>query len=170
MSNANQARAAFERIIEDGESEADRERDARLVDDYIAHCEATFATLRASASHEHGEAGRWFAEASKLDTEIKGMRVEVRQSRAELTAIALAASTLCDGIGQTSVPSEVVALAADVRAALTGQLTEQLAKQIDGSVGRWEVVRLVRVMLKKMRVDQNIAETAESWFRQRVVR
>ena len=170
MSNADQARAAFERIIGDCQPEADRERDVRLVDDYIANCEVTFETLRASVAHEHGEAGRWFAEASKINTEIKGMRVEVRESRAELAAVVLAVSALCDGIERASAPSEVVALAADVRAALTGQRTEQLAKQIDGSVGRWEVVRLVRVMLKKMQVDQHIAETAESWFRQRVVR
>ena len=169
LQKIHEIQLACRSLIYEQLSDSDRVRIGREVSNHLENRERTFATAEMAFSHCRIEAAKYFQMASALDSQLCTMRAEVRQARAELAAVTVAASALCDLIDDPQSNASLTIAAAELRSALHGEQTQRLIKEREDSINKWQVLRLVQKMFRKLPVDSELASSAARWLQQKMI-
>jgi hypothetical protein len=163
-----QVTIAFNRLAYENHDYPERDCDVTVVGDYLAMIGLHCAGLESAHAHELGEAQKWFRLARELDDQLRVMRTEVAESRAEVGAICIAAQTLFDQLAAGADAEAVARAGEDLRQALTGERTATVRTYLGESVRKYDALKIVSKMLRKMKAGPRLSSAAESWVRQKL--
>lgn len=158
----HEARYALERLIE-GLEGAERQRVGIDLFDYIDSVGRDIETLDMAHTHAVGQSHLHFADASQKDDELRTLRGVIDQCKGEVAELTDAAIRLCDLLTDRSTTADVADALAALRKAMKGQRAREYAVMLRDSVRKFEALTIMRRMLRKLRVTDDVREAADKW-------
>jgi len=168
MISLDDARNALDRLVHENLGTAERLIAGQVLLDYLDHVGAENTSLDIAHRHESGESARYFAYASQKDDELRTLRGVVDQCKgelAELTDAAMRACALLEGRPMTADVAEAVQA---VRVAMKGKQARHFASVLTDSVRKFDALTIIRRMLRKLRVSEDVHRAADEWAKKRL--
>lgn len=159
----HEARYALERLIEGGMDDAEHQRVGRELFDYIDNVGRDIETLDIAHTHEAGESARHFADASQKEGELRRLRGVADTCKGEVAGMADAATRLCDLLARRPMTADEADAVAELRKAMKGHRAREYVSMLKDSVRKFEALTIMRRMLRKLRVNDDVREAAEKW-------
>ena len=163
MLSSHEARYVLDCLLEGGMGDAERQRLRLELSDFIDHAGSEIQTLTAAHQHEASESARHFTDASQKDGELRTLRGALGQCRGELAGLTEAAVRACDLLESRPMTSDVADAIQAVRVAMKGKQAKHYASVLSESVRKFDALAIVRRMLRKLCVSEDVYRAADEW-------
>jgi len=168
MITLDDARNALDRLVHEDLGTVERLLAGQVVNEYLDHVGAANSSLDMALTHEASKSSCYFADASQKDNELRTLRGVVGQCKGELAELTDATARACGLFESRPMTVDEADAVRAVRAAIKGQQARHYASVLSDSVRKFDALTIMRRMLHKLRVSEDVYRAADEWAKKRL--
>lgn len=163
MISLEDAKNALDKLTFEELGQAERIRVGQILLDYIDHVGAENTALDMAHRYQVDESARHSVAASQMDDELRTLRGVADQCKGEVLELTDAAKRLCDLLACRPMSVDEADAVANLRTAMNGKQAYAYLARLKDSVRKFEALTIVRRMLRKLRVTDDVRSAADTW-------